>query len=49
MEFQQNPFAEGTTGMADVDAIVKIFNPYGHKTAPRVMSVDLPEPRMQTL
>lgn len=49
MEFEANPFAGGTTGMPDVDAIVKIFNPYGHKTPPRVWSPDLPEPRMQTL
>ena len=47
-EFQQNPFDQGTTGMPDVDAIIRIFNPYGMKTPPRVMSVDVPEGRVQT-
>jgi hypothetical protein len=40
-EFQQNPFDQATTGMPDVDAIVRIFNPYGLKTPPVVMSVDV--------
>jgi hypothetical protein len=48
-EFQQNPFDQGTTGMPDVDAIVHIFNPYGLKTPPVVMSPDLPRGRTQTL
>jgi hypothetical protein len=48
MEMNANPFEGGTTGIANVDAVVKIFNPYGHKTVPRILSPDLPTPRQRT-
>lgn len=48
MELNSNPFEGGTTGIANVDAVVKIFNPYGLKTVPRVMSPDLPTARVRT-
>jgi hypothetical protein len=48
-EFETTDFADGKTGIREVDAVIQIYNPYGLKTRPTVVSPDsLSTPRMRT-
>ena len=39
-EFEPTDYPEGKTGIPEVDAVIRIYNPYGLKAAPIVMSPD---------
>lgn len=42
MEIQTGMFPGGFTGIREVDAVIRIYNPHGLKRAPRVLSPDGP-------
>jgi hypothetical protein len=44
-----NMFDQGGTGITEVDSIIRIYNPYGLRSRPRVMSPDRPRGRITTL
>lgn len=48
MEITRGMFPDGITGIAEVDAFVMLYNPFGLKVAPRVYSPDLPRHRQVT-
>lgn len=48
MEIANGLFVNGYTGIKTVDAIISIYNPYGHKSRPSVLSPDVPRGRIQT-
>lgn len=48
MEIANGLFVNGYTGIKAVDAVISIYNPYGHKARPTIMSPDLPYGRTQT-
>ena len=48
MEIPSGLFPNGGTGIREVDAIIRIYNPFGLKTPPRVMSPDSGVARVQT-
>lgn len=48
MEIANGLFVNGYTGIKPVDAIISIYNPYGHKTRPAILSPDVPRGRTQT-
>jgi len=45
MEVQTGMFPGGFTGIREVDAVIRIYNPYGLKKPPRVLSPDSPSER----
>lgn len=48
-EFEPTDFPEGKTGIPEVNAVVRIYNPYGLKSRPTVTSPDVgPSTRMRT-
>lgn len=48
MEIANGLFVNGYTGIKAVDAVISIYNPFGHKARPVVMSPDVPRGRTQT-
>ena len=48
MTVQTGLFADNVTGITEVDAIIRIYNPYGLKARPRVMSPDRARGRITT-
>jgi hypothetical protein len=48
MELTPGLFPEGTTGLTEVDAYLRLWNPNGIKQAPRVYSIDAPRQREVT-
>jgi hypothetical protein len=47
-EFEPTDYPEGKTGIPEVDAVIRIYNPYGLKSAPTVVSPDAPTTRVPT-
>ncbi|MGO1566462.1 MAG: hypothetical protein ACTHXC_00430 [Brachybacterium sp.] len=48
-EVESHLFESGSTGIPEVDAVIRIYNPYRMKSAPRILSPDGPRsPRRQT-
>jgi hypothetical protein len=48
MDIPTGLFPGGATGIHEVDAVIRIYNPFALKQPPRVMSVDRPRGRMTT-
>jgi hypothetical protein len=48
MQITPGMFPDGLTGIAEIDAYVMLWNPFGLKVAPRVYSLDLPRHRQVT-
>lgn len=48
MNITSGLFENGMTGIREVDAVIRIYNPFGLKTAPVVLSVDKPRHRTRT-
>jgi hypothetical protein len=48
MEIPTGLFTDNITGITEVDAIIRIYNPYGLKSRPRVMSPDRSRGRINT-
>ena len=48
MQIATGLFVNGYTGIQAVDAVISIYNPFGHKSRPSVMSPDVPRGRVQT-
>lgn len=48
MEVATGLFTNGYTGIKAVDAVISIYNPYGHKSRPQVLSPDVGGSRRQT-
>ena len=48
MTVQTGLFSDNVTGITEVDAIIRIYNPYGLKSRPRVMSPDRARGRINT-
>lgn len=48
MEVPGGSFPGGWTGIHEVDAVIRIYNPYGLKARARALSVDVPRGRTQT-
>lgn len=49
MEIQTGMFEGGYTGISDVDTVIRIFNPYGLKAPPVIMSPDTRRTRITQL
>lgn len=47
-EFEPLDFPEGKTGLREVDAVIRIYNPYGLRSAPTVTSPDVQRQRVAT-
>lgn len=47
-EFEPLDFPEGKTGIREVDAVIRIYNPYGLRSAPTVVSPDVQNQRVTT-
>lgn len=47
-EFEPLDFPEGKTGLREVDAVIRIYNPYGLRSAPTVTSPDMQNQRVAT-
>jgi hypothetical protein len=48
MEIPSGLFPGGATGIHEVDAVIRIYNPYSLKSPARVMSPDMTRGRIQT-
>lgn len=47
-EFEPLDFPEGKTGLHEVDAVIRIYNPYGLRARPTVVSPDVSSARVPT-